>query len=71
MLGRGVDVPMPVILLGALGGMATGGILGMFVGATALALGYELFMAWVGTPEEALPAEIPAPEIANPATAAT
>jgi predicted PurR-regulated permease PerM len=46
-LGRGVDVPMPVILFGALGGMATGGILGMFVGATALALGYELFMNWV------------------------
>jgi predicted PurR-regulated permease PerM len=47
MLGRGVDVPMPVILFGALGGMATGGILGMFVGATALALGYEIFMRWV------------------------
>ena len=47
MLGRGVDVPMPVILLGALGGMATGGILGMFVGATALALGYEIFKNWV------------------------
>jgi predicted PurR-regulated permease PerM len=49
MLGRGVDVPMPVILFGALGGMATGGILGMFVGATALALGYEIFMNWVAT----------------------
>jgi len=47
MLGRGVDVPMPVILFGALGGMATAGILGMFVGATLLALGYEIFMTWV------------------------
>ena len=47
MLGRGVDAPMPVILLGALGGMATGGILGMFVGATLLALGYQIFMGWV------------------------
>ena len=47
MLGRGVDAPMPVILLGALGGMATHGILGMFVGATLLALGYQIFMAWV------------------------
>ncbi len=47
MLGRGVDAPMPVILLGALGGMATRGILGMFVGATLLALGYQIFMAWV------------------------
>lgn len=53
MLGRGVDVPMPVILLGALGGMATAGILGMFVGATLLALGYQLFMGWVATNSEA------------------
>jgi predicted PurR-regulated permease PerM len=49
MLGRGVDVPMPVVLLGALGGMASGGILGMFVGATVLALAYEIFMNWVAT----------------------
>jgi predicted PurR-regulated permease PerM len=47
MLGRGVDAPMPVILLGALGGMATVGILGLFVGATLLALGYQIFMGWV------------------------
>jgi predicted PurR-regulated permease PerM len=47
MLGRGVDAPMPVILLGALGGMAGAGILGMFVGATLLALGYQIFMGWV------------------------
>ena len=47
LLGRGVDVPMPVILLGALGGMASAGILGMFVGATLLALGYQIFMGWV------------------------
>jgi len=49
MLGRGVDAPMPVILLGALGGLATRGILGMFVGATLLALGYQIFMGWVAT----------------------
>jgi len=53
MLGRGVDAPMPVILLGALGGMAAAGILGMFVGATLLALGYQIFMGWVWTdPDE-------------------
>ena len=49
LLGRGVDAPMPVILLGALGGLATAGILGMFVGATLLALGYQIFMWWVAT----------------------
>ena len=53
MLGRGVDAPMPVILLGALGGMATGGILGMFVGGTLLALGYQIFMGWVATNPDA------------------
>ena len=41
MLGSGVEAPMPVILLGALGGMAGAGILGMFLGATLLALGYQ------------------------------
>ena len=49
MLARGVDAPMPVILLGALGGLASTGILGMFVGATLLALGYQIFMRWVAT----------------------
>ena len=52
MLGRGVDAPMPVILLGALGGMAAAGILGMFVGATLLALGYQIFMGWVAARDE-------------------
>lgn len=44
LLGRGVDAPMPVVLLGALGGMASNGILGMFLGATLLAIGYRIFM---------------------------
>jgi hypothetical protein len=34
--------------------MATTGILGMFVGATGLALGYQIFMRWVhDNPERA------------------
>ncbi len=53
MLGRGVEAPMPVILLGALGGMATAGILGMFVGATLLALGYQIFTGWVAATQKA------------------
>jgi predicted PurR-regulated permease PerM len=57
MLGRGVDAPMPVILIGALGGMAAAGIVGLFVGATLLALGYQIFMGWVGAdPEPKQPA---------------
>jgi predicted PurR-regulated permease PerM len=55
LLGRGVDAPMVVILLGALGGLATGGLLGMFVGATVLALGYQMFMWWVKTNPDKAP----------------
>jgi predicted PurR-regulated permease PerM len=53
LLGRGVAAPMPVILLGALGGMATAGIHGLFVGATLLALGHQIFMGWVRAGESA------------------
>jgi predicted PurR-regulated permease PerM len=56
LLGRGVDAPMVVILLGALGGLATSGLLGMFVGATLLALGYQIFMRWVASDPDAPPA---------------
>lgn len=47
LLGRGVDVPMLVILLGAIGGMITAGIIGLFIGAVVLALGYQLYMFWL------------------------
>jgi predicted PurR-regulated permease PerM len=46
-LGRGVDVPMLVILLGAIGGMMSSGLLGLFVGPVVLALGYKVFQAWL------------------------
>lgn len=47
LLGRGLDVPMIVIFVGALGGMITSGIIGLFVGAILLALGYKVFLAWL------------------------
>lgn len=47
LLGRGLDTPMLVILIGAIGGAMTKGIMGLFEGAVILALGYELFMAWI------------------------
>jgi predicted PurR-regulated permease PerM len=47
LLGRGVDVPMLVILLGAIGGMMMSGIIGLFLGAVVLSLFYQLTMAWL------------------------
>ena len=47
LMGRGVDIPMLVILIGALGGMVLFGIIGLFVGAVAVAIMYTLFLAWL------------------------
>ena len=47
LLGRGVEVPMPVVLLGALGGMIWMGLIGLFLGSVILSVGYQLFWAWV------------------------
>lgn len=58
-LGRGMDIPMLVILLGAIGGMILSGIIGLFVVAVVLAVGYKLFLAWLAQNEE--PAEEQAP----------
>jgi len=56
LLGRGVEVPMPVVLIGALGGMITGGLLGLFIGPVVLGVGYELFWRWV---DERVPDDLP------------
>jgi len=50
-LGRGMEIPMLVILLGAIGGAMFAGIIGLFVGAIVLALGYEILVAWMETDE--------------------
>ena len=47
LLGRGASVPMAVIFLGAIGGFVLQGIVGLFLGAIVLSLGYELFMLWL------------------------
>jgi predicted PurR-regulated permease PerM len=51
LLGRGVAVPIAVVFLGAIGGFVAMGIIGLFVGAIVLSVGYKLFLAWLeGTP---------------------
>jgi predicted PurR-regulated permease PerM len=47
MLGRGLDVPMPVILIGVIGGMLVDGLLGLFVGPVLLAVSYVLLLEWL------------------------
>lgn len=53
LMGRGVDVPMLVILIGAIGGMILMGMIGLFVGAVIFALAYTLFGFWMNEVQEA------------------
>jgi predicted PurR-regulated permease PerM len=55
LLGRSVEVPTLVIFLGAIGGMLMMGIVGLFLGAVVLTLGYELFSAWLAEADESPP----------------
>ena len=50
-LGRGVSVPTAVILIGAIGGMVSMGLLGLFLGAIVLGIGYSVFQAWLAERE--------------------
>lgn len=66
LLGRGLEVPSLVILLGAIGGMLHMGIIGLFIGAVILAIGWDVMVAWVrqvGPRPEAEAAE-PVPPVA-------
>jgi len=52
LLGRGSDVPMVVIFIGAIGGFMRAGIIGLFVGAVVLAVGHSLFKWWIESEPE-------------------
>lgn len=49
LLGKGVDVPMLVVLLGAIGGMIMAGPVGLFVGSVILVWGYKLILSLMDT----------------------
>jgi len=41
-MGRGTELPVPVILVGAIGGLMLHGLIGLFVGAVVFSTGYRL-----------------------------
>jgi predicted PurR-regulated permease PerM len=63
LLGRGVPVPILIIFLGSIGGFMAMGIIGLFVGAIVLSVGYTLFLAWLDEAVPPAPAAFPAVEI--------
>ena len=46
-MGRGLNTPMLVILVGVIGGTISYGISGLFLGPIVLAVIWELSAAWV------------------------
>ncbi|MFT5730679.1 MAG: hypothetical protein ACI8PB_004867 [Desulforhopalus sp.] len=50
----GVDIPMLVILLGALGGIMFSGIIEFFTSAVVFTIMYTLFMSWIAGNENLL-----------------
>ena len=53
MLGRGVDLPAIIVLFGAIGGMIAYGVIGLFLGAVILGLGYKIISDWLQVSDEA------------------
>jgi predicted PurR-regulated permease PerM len=51
LMGRGVRVPMLVILIGVVGGTLAYGITGLFLGPIVLSVMWELGVAWINEPE--------------------
>ncbi len=54
LLGRGAVVPIAVVFLGAIGGFLAVGIIGLFIGAIILSIGYKLLLAWLEGPAAAM-----------------
>jgi predicted PurR-regulated permease PerM len=46
LMARGLDTPMPVIIVGVIGGTITHGIAGLFLGPIVLSVAWALLVAW-------------------------
>jgi predicted PurR-regulated permease PerM len=46
LVAKGLSTPMPVILIGVLGGTLVHGLIGLFVGPIVLSIGWQLVVVW-------------------------
>jgi predicted PurR-regulated permease PerM len=46
LVAKGLSTPMPVILIGVLGGTLVHGVIGLFVGPIVLSIGWQLLLVW-------------------------
>ena len=46
-MARGLSTPMPVILIGVIGGALAHGLIGLFIGPIVLSIAWQLLVAWM------------------------
>ena len=46
LVAKGLSTPMPVILIGVVGGTLAHGIIGLFVGPIVLSIAWQLLVVW-------------------------
>jgi predicted PurR-regulated permease PerM len=52
LIRRGVDMPLPMIFAGVIGGLIAFGVIGLFIGPVVLAVARTLLNAWMASPPE-------------------
>lgn len=63
LMGRGVEAPMLVVFLGAIGGMISAGVIGLFIGPVVLVVTFSMIQGWARL--------VPSPEAKGEADAAS
>jgi predicted PurR-regulated permease PerM len=53
LIKRSLDIPLPLIVAGVIGGLIAFGIIGLFIGPAVLAVAYTLLSDWMSDPEAA------------------
>ena len=51
LISQGARLPLSLIFIGVIGGLLAWGMIGLFIGPTLLAVGYTLFVYWLGGDE--------------------
>lgn len=70
-ISRGSKLPFIVMFIGVLGGVATFGFIGIFLGPTLLAVGFSLAQEIIGQHRQAAPKAVREPENVEPAEVTT
>ena len=61
-MAQGLNIPLPVILIGVIGGTLAHGVIGLFVGPIVLSVAWQLLIFWLDEATESSKSEIDLPQ---------